>query len=388
MNYIFQIFIKQENKILYISILITFLLISFYNLSSGFVMSSDSYRFTRWADSLIKLNFNFYEFFLLEKTPNRPSLFFFSVPVFLIALCKVLFGNGWQLYFLFLNLSLLLFSLIFFVKSLSLIGVRPIVISMSFPIILVSIDLLTYPKFILSDMIFAFVVVLATFLIVRIITKNKINYLNIFIIIFFLLASRPSAIPVVFAISLFLLIFKFQIFSKLRNILIFFTIILISIPFMFACIFLFLEFFYIDNEKVKYLIGMVKQGMIVHDRPNTWISAPNNFLEIVKLYFFRLAYFFSPYVSTFSKTHIVLNMIQVSAVLFSIFIWIFYGKNKTQLNLFFLFVILLSISVAAFHSFILLDYDWRYRFPIILPLLMLFPISLELIFKKIYKYNN
>jgi len=237
-------------------------------------------------------------------------------------------------------------------------------------------------------MIFAFVVVLATFLVLRIITKNKINYLNFFIIIFFLLASRPSAIPVVFAISFFLLIFKFQIFSKLRNILIFFTIILISIPFVFACIFLFLEFFYIDTEKVKYLIGMVKQGMIVHDRPNTWISAPNNFLEIVKLYFFRLAYFFSPYVSTFSITHIVLNMIQASAVLFSIFIWIFYGKNKTQLNLFFLFVILLSISVAAFHSFILIDYDWRYRFPIILPLLMLFPISLELIFKKIYKYSN
>ena len=63
----------------------------------------------------------------------------------------------------------------------------------------------------------------------------------------------------------------------------------------------------------------------------------------------------------------------------------FKRKYKISGGIFF-FIIILSFSVAAFHSFILIDYDWRYRFPIILPLITLIPISLEMILRKlIYK---
>ena len=63
--------------------------------------------------------------------------------------------------------------------------------------------------------------------------------------------------------------------------------------------------------------------------------------------------------------------------------WSFFSvKIKIQDRIFF-FIILLSLFVATFHSFILIDYDWRYRFPIILPLLILFPISSENIIRKI-----
>ena len=31
-------------------------------------------------------------------------------------------------------------------------------------------------------------------------------------------------------------------------------------------------------------------------------------------------------------------------------------------------VLLISFITAAFHAFTLIDYDWRYRFPIILPI--------------------
>lgn len=39
------------------------------------------------------------------------------------------------------------------------------------------------------------------------------------------------------------------------------------------------------------------------------------------------------------------------------------------------------------HSFTIIDFDWRYRFPLILPMIMLFSISLKIIFrlKKIHK---
>ena len=112
---------RYGNILLYVAIIICFSSIAYYNLRFGFSMSSDSERFSRWADDLIRLDFNLYEFFSIDKANHRPSLFFFSIPVVLIALCKIIFVNEWQFAFLLLNLILVFFSLIIFVKSLLLI---------------------------------------------------------------------------------------------------------------------------------------------------------------------------------------------------------------------------------------------------------------------------
>ena len=53
---------KYENILLYIMIVVSFSLIAYYILRSGFSMSSDSERYSKWADNLINLDFNLYEF--------------------------------------------------------------------------------------------------------------------------------------------------------------------------------------------------------------------------------------------------------------------------------------------------------------------------------------
>lgn len=377
---------EDNNKILYLSVLLCFLLIAYYILRSGFSISSDSVRYSRWADILIYLDFNLYEFFLIDKASHRPSLFFSSVPVLLIAFCKIIFGNEWEFSFLLLNLSLVFFSLIFFVKSLLLIGVRSILISLTLPFIVISADILTWPRFILSDTIYAFLVLYATYSIIKGIILDRVNYLELFIIIFLLLASRPSSIPVVVVIIFFILISKSKIFLKHKNILLFILAIFISIPLILGLVYLFIENNFSGIVKINFLTDMVKKGMIIHDRQETWISKPNNFIDIVYIYFLRLVYFFNPYASTFSIAHTFLNTLQITLILLSISIWMFYGNYIKIYNKIFLFILLLSLSVAAFHSFILIDYDWRYRFPILLPLSILVPISLELILKKV-KFN-
>jgi hypothetical protein len=369
--------------LLYIVFAACFSLIAYYHLSSGFSMSTDSVRFSRWADELIRLDFNLYEFFSIDKAYHRPSLFFFSVPVLLIALCKVIFVNEWQFAFLLFNLTLVFLSLLIFTKSLLLISVRPILISLTLPIIVISVDILTWPKFILSDMIYAFLVLLGTYSIIKGVIKNKINYLELSIIILLLFASRPSSIPVIFIIVLFIIISKLQIFLSQKNILLFILIIFFSIPFILGLAYSFIEFNFNGIAKIDFLTKMVKEGMIIHDRPETWVNKPDNFIDIIFIYFLRLINFFNPYASTFSIVHIFLNVLQIALILLSISIWSFYGNYIKIFNKIFLFIILLSFSVAAFHSFILIDYDWRYRFPTILPLIMLVPISLEIILKKI-----
>ena len=73
---------KYGNKLLLISILICSSLIAYYHLRLGYSMSGDSHRFSRWADELIKFNFNFFEFFSIEKDDHRPPLFLFSTCIF------------------------------------------------------------------------------------------------------------------------------------------------------------------------------------------------------------------------------------------------------------------------------------------------------------------
>lgn len=372
----------RENH-LYLILLFSFLIIACYHLSSGFYMSSDSHRFSRWADDLIRLNFNLYDFFSIEKASHRPPLFFFSLPVILISLCKVIFGNEWQFAFLLLNLVFLLFSLIFLVKCLLLIGVKPILISLTLPLIIISVDVLTWPRYILSDMSYAFLVVMTTYFITKGIINDKINYFEIFSIIFLLLVSRPSSIPVIFAICFFIIISKFQIFLRQKNILFFLLIIFIFTPFILSLTYLLIDTNFADIAKVDFLTDMVKVGMIIHDRPNTWVDVPNNIIDVIFIYFIRFISFFNPYASTFSILHIILNVFQIVLILLSIFIWSFIGESIKKQDRIFFFIIILSFSVAAFHSFILIDYDWRYRFPIILPLIMLFPISLEIFLNKI-----
>jgi hypothetical protein len=388
MKNIFSTEWKYENILLNIVIVVCFSLIAYYHLNSGYSMSSDSKRFSRWADDLIRLNFNLYEFFSIDKAYHRPSLFFFSVPVLLIALCKVIFVNEWQFAYLILNLSLVFFTLIIFVKCLLLIKVRAILIFLTLPVIVISVDILTWPRFILSDMLYAFLVLLSTYSIIKGVIKNKINYLELSIIILLLFASRPSSIPVIFIIIFFIIISKFKIFLSQKNILLFILIIFFSIPFILGLTYSFIELNFNGIAKIDFLTKMVKEGMIIHDRPETWVNKPDNFTDIIFIYFLRLINFFNPYASTFSIAHIFLNVLQISLILLSISIWSVYGNYIKIFNKIFLFIILLSLSVAAFHSFILIDYDWRYRFPIILPLIMLIPISLEMILKKIDLYKS
>ncbi len=375
---------KDGNIILLVAILLCFSLIAYHHLSLGFSMSSDSQRFSRWADDLIRLDFNLFEFFSIDKASHRPSLLFFLIPVLLISLFKLIFINEWQFAFLLFNLTLIFFSFRIFVKSLLIINVRPVLILLTLPILTISVDLLVWPRFILSDTIYIFIVIFATQCMIKIIIKNEINYLLIILIIFLLLTTRPSSIPVILAIIFFVIIYKLKVFSIKRNIVLFLMGMTIFAPIFLTTAYHFIEFNYGGVPKIDFLTNMVKVGMIVHDRQDTWVEIPNNSIDILYIYFLRLVSFFNPYASTFSILHIILNMFQIAIILLSILAWSFFNtETKTQDKTFF-FIIILSLFVATFHSFILIDYDWRYRFPIILPLLMLFPISAENIVKKLF----
>ena len=371
---------KYGTSILYLSILISFLLITYYNLSIEFIMSPDGHQYSGWADDLIKLNFNFYNFYF-QNTFFTPS-YMYTLTVVLIALSKFFFGAIWQYVFLTINYILLFFSLIIFSKTLLLLKVRPILIALTVLSLILSVDLLTWPRYILTDTIFSFFVMLVVYVIIKSIIREKFYFFFLIFLSVMMFLSKPNSLPYIFTIWMFILLFKSQINYTPRFIILSIFTLVITIPIIFSILHHLMEIYLSDNTQVAYLLEYANKGIVVLARPETFIHPPITFADNLYLYFIKLIIFFKPYAATYSMIHTILNTFQAFLMIFSIIIWSYLNENIKSVNATFLFILLLSLSVSAFHSFTIMDFDWRYRFPLILPLIMLFPISIEMLLRK------
>ena len=386
MREIFSKHWKYGNIILYSVILLCFSLIAYHNLNIGFRMSSDSEAFSRWSDNLISLKFNLYQYYI-ENTFGNPN-FIYTIPIILISFAKLIFGSSWQYSFMIFNLILVFFLFIFFTKILFLLNVRPLVISLSIPLLALSVDLLTWPRFILSDTIFTFIVLLTIYFIIKNFVEEKQNYVSLILLIILLIFTRPTSLPYILSIIFFLSIAKFKIKYNPKLILLFIFSLLFLTPFIFALLYQIMKTYLNSTPQVIYLVEWVESGQIIHDRPETWIKSPSTFFELVYLYFMRILFFFNPYLQSFSKIHNILNSFQSLIVLLSISTWLFLNEKYYTFNKTIALILVTTFFVAAFHAFTLIDYDWRYRFPVIIPLIIIFPISVEIFIIKITKLSK
>lgn len=373
---------KYGNNTLYLSIVICFSLIAYYNLNIGFFMSPDSYGYSRWADDLIKLDFNLYNYYFYN-TFFTPS-YMYTVPVVLVALSKFFFGPNWQYAMLTINFILFFFSLIIFSKTLILLKIRPILIAFTLLTLTLSVDLLTWPRYILTDTIFSFFVMLTVYLIVRSLIREKFYYLFLISLTIIMFLTRPTSLPFIMSIWIFILLFKSQLNFTPRFIVLLIFLLTIIIPIIFSVLHHLMEIYLTGNTQVDYILKFANKGIVVLARPETFIEPPINFIDNVYLYLIKIIIFFKPYAAKYSTIHTILNTFQIFLIFLSISIWLYLNENTKIVNKTFLFILLLSLFVSSFHSFTIMDFDWRYRFPIILPLVMLLPISLEILIKNIY----
>ena len=380
--YLFKKIISTKWKfgtvILHLTTLISFSIITYHNLDHGYIMSPDSFNYSIYADELIKLKFNLYDFSSLSTVVNQNSHYTVIVPIILIALSKIIFENSWQYAFMLFNLILVFFSLILFSKSLLLLKVRPFIVALAMPVLTLSVDLLSYPRFILTDTIFSFFIISLVFFMVKSINNSKICYFEIIVLFIVISFSRPTAFPYIFAICLFIFIFKYQINFSSKLIIQFITILIMLIPILLAILHSVIELYFLDVRRLEFIIRYANEGVVVNKRYETYVQPPPvNFFENVYFYFIKTINFFKFYATEFSFTHKILNIFQNLIIFFSIFIWSNLKKITKPMNDTIIFILLLSLIVASFHSFTLIDYDWRFRYPLMLPLVMLFPISIE-----------
>ena len=339
-------------------------IIAVINLKIGAVMSPDSHTYSSYADRLINLEFNYFLYF---ESDSLGRLVQITLPVTLIAILKIISPSEWMEYFIYVNTLFVFIAFYFFQRAMQSVKIHNIVIGFCCFLLILSADFLTWPRYILTDTIYASL----SFLLIYITMTVKsfdLKKISIWLLCSFLLAfTRPTAMPIL-AVSILkpkvmMLIFLTSFFSSA----LFYAVLASNLA---------------NNtnlsEGIDHLMNFAKLGVVIHDRPDTYINISNDIYGFFKLFCYRFLFFFNPYAQSFSSIHIIFNSFLTLVYLFGLIgtIWN-WGVVTFEQKQFFLKINLFIFSIAIFHSATLIDFDWRYRFPVIILMIFVGAISMQ-----------
>jgi hypothetical protein len=364
----------------WITLLFVYTFLASVALYKGNVQSPDTQSFVNWADLLINHQFNFFSFFSDSHSVNSGDAvsksFFYIIPVTIIAVLKALFNDHWVSAFQASNLVALFFTLFFYTQIALHFKIRKWLVSASLLTLLISIDYLLWPRYILTDTLFTSLVMFSIYSV----TTRTHNYFRSHVLIiaaaFLLLFTRPSALPIATVILFFSFLPSLSQTILTTNMLFIRLISLISVStILFSLIIMASTSGVIESDYIDFSRTWVEQGLVIHDRPDIAIRYEETYLGIAKLFLYRMVGFFTPFANSYSLIHNALNGILFLGCYITILGMSSYSfrdfEKNTKRAMAIALLSTLIISVAIFQSATVIDYDWRYRYPVIAPLILL-----------------
>jgi hypothetical protein len=382
---------KIENmrlkKISALGLFISFMAMSLLIFLKGPQISSDGQLFARLADQLLRDNFNVFRF-LSEAEGTSPPLLYISF-ISVVALAKLLAGDMWAwvvILFNAINASAALFFL--GLAGLSL-GVRPIFVFLVLSSLVFSIDFLTWLPFVLTDMNFFLIVSFALFILTGREKMWASTYflLTIFVAVF-AVVSRPTGVALGCFIICVNLLMKIRsrdhiFLTKVRNwhVLIVGGVISVIVASLYSWVLVEACEGRIQSPTLQYLGSLFQQGIVIHDRPSTYVAPVSSVMGFFKIIWLRFFGFFYIYVPGHSMAHLGVNLLFFVPIyglnIMGIYLWISetLGNRKRSEMLGALFALVFVLDL--FHAFTVVDYDHRYRLAIIPPMLLVAMLVLE-----------
>lgn len=343
-----------------------------YTFYMGSVQSPDTATFIIWAKALTEHKFNLFAYYS-DISFHVPPLFY-TVPTAIFAIFMLVFNDYWITAYMILNLVAVFFVLFLYVKTAIYLDVRKWLIALSLLVFLVSVDFLLWPRYILTDTIFSALVMLVIYTAI-VDSVGRTGY-SVWVVLLsvILLFSRPSSSPIITTLLFFVfmkglsqrLLIKKTLFLRL-GIFTLFSSALYSTLIMASTAGI------IESNMFEFWRLWIERGVVINARPETYIVYEASFLGVAKLHLYRLVGFFTPFANDFSLTHNVLNgflLLGSYIIVFALFPYslIDFENNNNRARAIALISTLIVI-MAICTSFILIDYDWRYRYPVIAPLL-------------------
>lgn len=381
---------RKEVDYFYIRFLIFFsiTLVVLINIKAGLQLSSDAYTYISWSQRLIESDFSLAKFH--ENSDQLFIYYLYDGFLFYIASLQLLFGHNWLDVFFGLNL---LFLSITFLYFFSLIGYSSNTFKTNlFAVFLIflALDFFLWPHFLLTEGIFIFLLTSFLFFYSRqffidLSINKKKNYLFISLV-FLILAffTKPGSLGIVMGILFFSLVNLLKFNEKKTKI--FLLILVCFSPILFQVLFSLMPT--LESEKFSQLSGYITNGVVIHDRESTYLDSINS--SPSQVFLFRFLYFFIPIVPEMSLFHKLVDSLFSILLLLSIILWLLYSGSYTyrhrivcQLMLF------MFIFSGLFHSATLIDYDWRYRFSSLIPMIIFITYNfIELSIKNYDRNNN
>jgi hypothetical protein len=363
----------NRNPVIF-SIFTALIFFGFYVVLRDPVLSKDSYTYSRWADILLKHSFNYKEYFNEVNFYTPP--FLYSGFVSVVAITKKILGDNWQQGIVIINtisfiaISGLISHLLYSTTNNSKAAI------FSSVLFILCVECFIWIRYVLSDSTFLFLTFFSTFLFLSLSeNKNsKKHWFAVILAVFFMATYRPTALPLIVVIVLSYPLFQLNISSQYlrsiiaKNSLFFFIIIILLSILMMAYIMQDVRRWPLDfaSDYLSMIADSYKQGNIIDDRPETFVAAPEAFFDYVKIIFIRFYYFFVFSIDAYSFRHSLLNYIVfIPSYLLGILGSYQILSSKSSINKqtwkLGMISLLIVCSTFVFVSFLLIDYDWRYR---------------------------
>ena len=341
-----------------------------YNGLQGLELSSDSRTFDGWSDRVLAQNYSLSAYWQTMGGPERLYL----VSMFGIAFLKDISGSAWPVAWFGTNLAFLGLIIWLFVAMGRRLGLDARIIAGVSLLFLIPIDYLIWPRFLLTDTFFALLIMIALW--VSMMPIRGMTILLQCVVLLMMAFSRPTAIPAVIAFGMFYFMIASGFEKASRHALLGVAIgAVITASAVYAGVmWAHYEQWLPKTRALDYLGSYAHEGVVIIHRGQTAISMQNELLDYIHLFYIRFLSFYTPFSESFSNRHAILNgVIGLAALRLYISPP---ALTQTQRRAV-LMVTLLAVSVALFHTVTIIDYDFRYRYPIIAPLFLIVAIALQ-----------
>ena len=356
-------YLKYINLFYYIAPVIIFIIILIF---TDIKTSTDTQRFIQWANEMNLNPFSAISYLFQERGIDG-VMFYFSVLYFKLSL---ILNDNFKYFFIFLNFICFI-SIIHFIKKLSFkikyYYLIPIFISINY-------DYIIWTNYLLTDFFFSFLCLVF----ILNLSLNNLKYINTLLILLLIFTRPPGIVSVLIYLQYILFINVLENKTSLKKTFFYLIIIymLITILISFSLFYnVFPEIFY---DTFQYHRSYYFEGVIINDRPHTYVEVPKNIIDIVKIILLRFISFFIFYDELFSIKHNILNILVFTPLyLLSFFTLFKFNSYEIAQKKIILTMILTIISFSFFHSILLIDYDWRYRIPCLIPISILAAMAFE-----------
>lgn len=353
---------------------------------AGVRMSPDSETYSRWADLLIALRFDFHAYLNNQQFVVPPFLYLLWVT--LVAVLKTLLGPSWGTGVVVLNWIAAVGGVYLVLGTIRRLTGSVPAVAFGAAMLMAAGDVLIFLPFALSDLIYwslsITVLVMALALSSRATTAGEQRpwprlALAGSAVLLVAFAFRPTAVPLVvlWALALGLAWGGRKASSHLG--LISLTVVAGAIAAVMVH-----AFFLAYPERwpwppvpgiMNMLAGEYRQGILVYapGETNLYVAIPEGVAGYARLTFQKWLYFFTPWMPHFSASHTLINaafFAPVYALSAASLVRAWRnrsGELRAEVTLLWLYV----LAVSVFHALMQIEYDHRYRLPVLPALVLL-----------------